>query len=590
MPSYPTSVLYTADANGYPCELINGSRTADRLTDAGGCGGYFSDVLEDLGCPASAFVPVCVTNLLSAMQSDFNGGTTGWIADTNCAIANDTGVKYEGAGSLRMTASGSGTMIARTTPTGLGAIAVLANLNYTVRARFRANTTGRTCRISVKWYDGAGTLISETYTGSVVDSSSGWNEHAHVVTAPSNAATAAVFATVVSAGAGEIHRVDTVALIPQVAPTSIQLPWVVGGGGVAASTAWLHWDSYQPTAPWDNGVAAADEAYGYIVEEWTGLDGQPHVRSQSPIGTRRGGARLGPQSHRARVMKLNLLLLGSSERGLEHLFRYLESRLLDCCGPCCGRSIFLRTHCPGDDDVDSGWVRLDRIGLVEGPTWESEPARGAGCSVRRVSFTIVAGDPCMYGASSGTTSSTASISGASLSTSTAIAGCDAWASTSRTVSASIPAFDAGSGAAKVVISSPFETDAYGDPKSLPDLRIFGYEAADFGTATACNAPWAGELILCGYQAAGMEIELDFGAGTIRHRHLGAGIDWEDGSQFLGRALPGGRRRWWTFGPGRAGTVVVEPVYVGLLNSIGATADPVSEWTVSIEGVQRIGCC
>lgn len=590
MPSYPAQILYTADANGYPCELINGSRTADLLAGADGCGGYFSDVLDDLGCPASALVPVCITNALSAMQSDFNGGTTGWIADTNCAIANDTGVTLEGAGSLRMTASGSGNMIARTTPTGLGAIPVIANINYTVRAAFRANTTGRTCRVTVKWYDGAGTLISESYTGSVVDASSGWTQHAYTVAAPANAASAAVHAYVLSAAAGEIHRVDAVALIPHVASSSVVLPWVVGGGGASAATSWLHWESYTTAAPWDNGSAAADEAYGFVVEEWTGLDGQHHLRAQTPVGTRRGGSRFGAQTHRARVMKLNVLLLGSSERGLEHLFRYLEARLLDCCGACCGRSIFLRTHCPDLSDPASGWVRLDNVALVEGPTWESEPARGAGCSVRRVSFTIAAGDPCMYGESSGTTTTTSSISGASLSTTTAVAGCDAWASTTRHVEVDVPAFEMGTTTAKVTISSPLEVDSAGDPKSLPDLRIYAFADADFGTATPCNSVHVGELILVGYQAAGMEIELDFGAQAVRARHLGAGLDWEDGSRFLGRNIIGSSRRWWSLPSGKGGTVVVEPVYAGLLNSIAATADPVSEWTVAVEGVQRIGCC
>lgn len=590
MPSYPAQVLYTADANGYPCELINGSRTADLMAGPTGCGGLFSNVLEDMGCAASAFVPVCITNVLTAMQSNFNGGITGWVADANCAIANDTGVMLEGSGSLRMTASGSGAMSARTTPAGLGGVVVMANLRYTVRASFRANSTGRTCRVTVRWYDGGGALISETFTGSVVDSSGGWAEHVHVVTAPANAASAAVVVNVLGAAAGEIHRVDTVGLMAQFAPASVTLPWVVGGAGLSASTSWIHWASYAPVAPWDNGAPAAAEAYGFVIEEWTGLDGQHHLRSQVPVGSRRGGARFGPQTHRARVMKLNVLLLGSSERGLEHLFRFLESRLLDCCGSCCDRSIFLRTHCPGDGDFASGWVRLDNVALVDGPTWEAEPARNVGCAMRRVSFTLAAGDPCMYGESSGETTSTSVIWGVPLAASPVVAGCAHWASTSRQVLVPLPAFEVGSTAAKVTISSPLELDASGNPKCLPDLRIYGYQAADFGTAAPCNSVPLGEFILVGYQAAGLEIEVDFGASTIRSRNVGSELDWEDATRLIGRNAPGALRRWWTLPAGRAGAVVVEPLYTGLLNSIDATANPVTEWTVTVEGVQRIGCC
>ena len=42
-------------------------------------------------------------------------------------------------------------------------------------------------------------------------------------------------------------------------------------------------------------------------------------------------------------------------------------------------------------------AKLNQVGLIAGPQWEEEPLPSSACYLRRVNFTLAAGDPCMYG-------------------------------------------------------------------------------------------------------------------------------------------------------------------------------------------------
>ena len=157
-------------------------------------------------------------------------------------------------------------------------------------------------------------------------------------------------------------------------------------------------DSLEP-APWWDGVAgsASSEAMGMIIEDITGLDGAQHGRSVGPVGGRRGGARFGPLSNRHRVVKINMLLHGTTPRSLEFLFRWVEDQLISCCGSTCDdMSLWVRTHCPTIAYIEEGVYRLYDVALLEGPIREANPMPRGNAWINRVSFTLGTGDPCMY--------------------------------------------------------------------------------------------------------------------------------------------------------------------------------------------------
>lgn len=595
MTTYHQQLLYLADPDGNPTELVNGARLAYNLEAAALCGpGQFSNVLAYAGCEALAWEPVCVTNLLTANQSSAETDTTGFETDSNCAVTRQTTQAYDGVASFRLRSAAGGTMGARTLQ-GLSGVSVIPGYYYTITCRFRAAVSARTCRVQVRWYDISGTYISDDWTGSIVDTTTGWTEHSYSIAAPATARYAAVLPVVTSTGASnEDHFVDALGIIFTGTDNTIET-WALGGGGSEATTVWQP-VTFEATNPWDNSSIDAAEALGFYIEEWTGLDGAHHARSVTPVGALRGGAYFGPQSHKHRTMKINLLLLGTSERGLNYLFRWLEQQLLNCCTACGSQDLYLREKCPElthyiASEFEDGWGRMRRVALLDGPTWEAAPAVDAGCYIRRVSFTLGAGDPCIYGtiAAGTTATSTAGFVGSQPAASEVA--CAGWAGTDRQVSATLVVPDYGSVAPKITITSPYESTTSGTPKHVPDLRIFGlaqYNGAP--TCDPCQSPKVGELILSGYQAAGMEIVIDMAARSIRYRQQMSGEEWQDGSRYLARQMRA-VKRWWSFVACNSGCVYVEPVYAGLYNSFAGVADDfVSTWTVEIESASRWGCC
>ncbi len=151
-------------------------------------------------------------NLLTPNQEGFEGGTTGWAAETNATIATSTAQKYRGSssGQLTATALGDASMV---TPTGTSGIAVTPGRYYSARTFARSAVTSRTVRIYLRWYTSAGTLISSS-SGSATDVSTGWNPLEVQAQAPATAAYVAVALEVVAAAASEVHRFDYVRLYP----------------------------------------------------------------------------------------------------------------------------------------------------------------------------------------------------------------------------------------------------------------------------------------------------------------------------------------------------------------------------------------
>lgn len=151
-------------------------------------------------------------------------------------------------------------------------------------------------------------------------------------------------------------------------------------------------------APWWDGIpgSLSSKAYGFWVEEWTGLDGAHTTRNVSSRANRRGGGNLGSLFSGPRVWTMNVVLVGANGAALEDLFRWLESSLMDCCDPCGTGDMLIRTTCPPDGDPSYGVYRVKNAALTAGVAWQDPPLEGLGCILRRVSFTITVADPCLY--------------------------------------------------------------------------------------------------------------------------------------------------------------------------------------------------
>lgn len=156
------------------------------------------------------------TNLLTAEQADFETGTVGWAAVSNCSIAQSPTEAWSNLYSLKMTASSAGTMTAGTL-TGTSAVPVTQGdgveaYNYCASAHFFAGSSARSCTVAIAWYNSAGTYLSTSTGSAVTDSASVWVRGYVFAAAPSTAAYAAVQVSVASAGSAEAHYVDAVQL------------------------------------------------------------------------------------------------------------------------------------------------------------------------------------------------------------------------------------------------------------------------------------------------------------------------------------------------------------------------------------------
>lgn len=176
-------------------------------------------------------------NFLGTSLSDaggFEAGVAHWAAVTNCTIARSTAQAHSGSGSLAMTSTGAGTMIAGSENLGTSttfAVPVVPGQQAAASIWFRAATAARSCAAAIGWYTSGGVHIgSDTVGTTVTDSTSGWAFASVTGTAPATTAFAIIKPQVQgAAGAGEVHYVDD----PQVSalPASVdhtgpvQYPW-----------------------------------------------------------------------------------------------------------------------------------------------------------------------------------------------------------------------------------------------------------------------------------------------------------------------------------------------------------------------------
>lgn len=167
-------------------------------------------------------------NLLSENQADLEIDASGWEADANQAATyplRSTAQADSSTGSLIMRSGAGGDMRVRT-PIGVGGRRILTGRTYTARGRFRAATTGRSCRVLIRWYDAAGGLLSTSTGASVADVNTGFTLCSVTAAAPANAVWASVVGEVLATGAAnEDHYLDRIGLFPGNSTT-----WYRGGG------------------------------------------------------------------------------------------------------------------------------------------------------------------------------------------------------------------------------------------------------------------------------------------------------------------------------------------------------------------------
>jgi hypothetical protein len=219
------------------------------------------------------------------------------------------------------------------------------------------------------------------------------------------------FAPVAVPGAAEKFHFSgyelTSAVFSSFSATSGQTITVVKGGSpqtsitvVQACGSFLPMTFSTPTAdlaPWYNsGYPQSADALGFAVEDWTGLDDGHITRTSTAWGGYSGGSVLGAIAAAGRTMKINLFLFGRSEAAVEYLFRWLAATLTGVCSSCATDSLMVRRYCGSTGNPWDGVAEMRNVGLVEGLKWEAEINTDGSCYVRRASFALMSGDPCMY--------------------------------------------------------------------------------------------------------------------------------------------------------------------------------------------------
>ncbi len=153
----------------------------------------------------AATIPFGALNSLALQQG------TGWTP-TNATIATTQVTRFT------LTAT-SAAAVSAISPTGVSGMAVLPFRSYiaSVGSYYVSGGAGRLVQIAVRWYDAAGATISTTttVTGSDDTGPSIAGGASTTVTAPSNAAFAAVIVSwSTNFASGEIHRVHSVNIAP----------------------------------------------------------------------------------------------------------------------------------------------------------------------------------------------------------------------------------------------------------------------------------------------------------------------------------------------------------------------------------------
>jgi hypothetical protein len=188
-----------------------------------------------LGIPASHIVAARAAsveptswgaaNLLSAADSDFESGVSGWEASSNTTVSQNTSSAFHGDASMELTATAAGSQAAKAEMNG-NQINVTGGDEYRISAWVQTGSavSGRTVTFALGSYNSSNNWLGWT-SGSTVtlSSTTGWQYVSELITEPSTASYVLGSPRLTEAGvsANETLKVDEVLFEPYRAATII---------------------------------------------------------------------------------------------------------------------------------------------------------------------------------------------------------------------------------------------------------------------------------------------------------------------------------------------------------------------------------
>lgn len=148
-------------------------------------------------------------------------------------------------------------------------------------------------------------------------------------------------------------------------------------------------------APWfDEAAPASAEFLGWMLNTIDGFDYSHYGRTVNQRAA--DGSNLTPMRASGREITYTVIGTALSERGMNYGLHWLAANLLSIGGRCgYGRAV-IRTHCDAED-ITGGLYELRQVAARTAPEWTENTLGDNGCLVREARFTIIAGDPCLYG-------------------------------------------------------------------------------------------------------------------------------------------------------------------------------------------------
>lgn len=149
-------------------------------------------------------------NQLTNNDASFQTGVGNWVHSTNCSIGQHTSSGMDFTTSLAMTSTAAGDMKAGTGVVAFAEYPTTPGTQWTGIASFYASSSTRNVLVSLIFYNSGGTILQTSAGTAVAETGVGqWTKATVTATAPANAASVSIQATVQATGAGgEIHLVD----------------------------------------------------------------------------------------------------------------------------------------------------------------------------------------------------------------------------------------------------------------------------------------------------------------------------------------------------------------------------------------------
>lgn len=221
----PSTAAYASVTLKVNSAIITEQHYVDTISLTGGSGNtlWYAGDLDGLVQPRTRIDLPGWWNHLTLAQSDVTSPLTGWNALSNCSIARTTAQTHFSSGSILLTATGAGQMVAGTDSAASGR-PVYPRTQYTASCVFLTALTNRNCFIGIRWWDSGGAFISESDGSTVADFVGAWALAGVTATSPSNAAYADIVIKVNSAAGSEQHYAADFTLNPGTSTL-----WYAGG-------------------------------------------------------------------------------------------------------------------------------------------------------------------------------------------------------------------------------------------------------------------------------------------------------------------------------------------------------------------------